>query len=227
LGRQVAVDTGGDQPTLFEVVGVVGDQHLSSLRGRVRLAMFFPYDQRRALTMQLAVRTRGEPSALIRPIQERLWAQDREIPLADPEAMTEALASSISGSRAMAAMLSMFSGVALFLAALGIYGVLAYFVTKRVHEIGVRVAMGASAGRVAKLILSRGMALVAVGLVLGIAGAFGTTRFLDDLLFQTETTDLVTFGGVALFFAAVALVACGVPAWRALRVDPMVAFRAE
>lgn len=189
--------------------------------------MFFPYDQRRALTMQLAVRTEGDPSSLIRPIQERLWALNREIPLSEPEAMTEALASSVSGSRAIATMLGMFSGVALFLAVLGLYGVLAYFVSKRAHEIGVRVAIGASAGRVAKLVFSRGMVLVFAGLVLGFVGAFGATRLLEDFLFQTTATDLGTFVGVGLLFAVVALLACAVPAWRALRVDPMVAFRAE
>jgi len=163
VGRQVAVDLGGDEPAVFEVVGVVADQRLTSLRRPARLAMFFPYDQRRAYTMHLAVRARNDPSSLIRPIQERLWGQDREIPLSDAEPMVESLASSVSGSRAMATMLSMFSGVALLLAAIGLYGVLAYFVTKRAHEIGIRVAMGASSGRVARLILSRGMVLVVPG----------------------------------------------------------------
>jgi len=121
----------------------------------------------------------------------------------------------------------MFSGVALLLAAIGLYGVLAYFVSKRGHEIGIRVAMGASSGRVARLILSRGMVLVVVGVLAGLAGALGTGRLMEDLLFETPATDPLTFGGVGLFFAAVALVACAVPAWRALRVDPMVAFRAE
>lgn len=227
LGRQVAVDVGADEPVLLEVVGVVGDQHLSSLGSRIRLAMYFAYDQRPVYTMQLAVRTPGEPSGLIRPIQERLWAQDRDIPLSDPESMTEALASSVSGSRAMATMLGMFSSVALFLAALGLYGVLAYFVAKRVHEIGVRVAMGASAGKVAKLILRRGMSLVGVGLVMGFAGALGATRLLEDLLYQTDATDPGIFAGVGAFFVLVSLLACSIPAWRALRVDPMVAFRAE
>ncbi|MGD8361248.1 MAG: ABC transporter permease [Gemmatimonadota bacterium] len=227
LGRQVAVDLGGDEPALFEVVGVVADQHLSSLRNQARLAMFFPYDQRRAYTMQLAVRTRSDPTTLIRPIQERLWAQDREIPLSDAESMTEALASSVSGSRAMATMLGLFSVVALLLSALGLYGVLAYFVTKRVHEIGIRMAMGASAGRVARLILGRGMILVTLGLFIGLFGALGAGGLMEGFLFQTDVRDPVTFGGVSLFFVLVALFSCSIPAWRALRVDPMVAFRAE
>jgi len=227
LGRQVAVDLGGDEPALFEVVGVVPDQHLSSLRSQARLAMFFPYEQRRAYSMQLAVRTRGDPTTLIRPIQGRLWAQDREIPLSDAESMTEALASSVSGSRAMATVLGLFSVVALLLSALGLYGVLAYFVTKRVHEIGIRMAMGASAGRVARLILGRGMILVTLGLFIGLFGALGAGGLMEGFLFQTDVRDPVTFGGVSLFFVLVALFSCSIPAWRALRVDPMVAFRAE
>lgn len=227
LGRQVAVDLGSDEPALFEVVGVVADQRLSSLRSRSRLAMYFPCDQRRAYTMELAVRTSGEPSSLIRPIQERLWAMNRDIPLATPEALTQSLADSVSGSRAMATMLGLFSVVALFLAALGLYGVLAHFVARSGHEIGIRMAMGASRSRVARMILSRGLLLVGVGLILGFSGAFGATRYLEEFLFETGTLDLPTYAGVGGFFAAVSLVACLIPAWRALRLDPADAFRAE
>jgi putative ABC transport system permease protein len=127
----------------------------------------------------------------------------------------------------MATVLGMFSAAALLLSAVGLYGVLAYFVTKRVHEIGIRVAMGASGGRVVKLILSRGMVLVGVGLVMGFGGALATGRLMEDFLFRTAATDPVTYGGVGLFFCAVALLACAIPAWRAVRVDPVVAFRAE
>jgi putative ABC transport system permease protein len=227
LGRTVAVDLGNDEPGIFEVVGVVEDLHLSSLGSNVRLAMYFPYRQRPAYTMELAVRASGDPMTLVRPIQERLWARDRSIPLADPGAMTEALASSVSGSKAMATMLGMFSGMALFLAALGLYGVLAYFVARSRHEIGIRMAMGASRGNVARLVLRRGMTLVAVGLVLGFVGALGSTGFLENLLFQTRTTDPTTFGAVGIFFGVVALGACMIPAWRAIRLDPMAAFRTE
>lgn len=227
LGRQVAVDVGGDQPALLEVVGVVRDHHLTSLRSRIRLAMFFPYDQRRNGTMHLAVRARGEPGALIRPIQERLWALDRNIPLSNAGSLEDGMANRVSGSRSMATMLGMFAGVALFLSALGLYGVLAYLVAQKVHEIGIRVALGASKKRVMQLVLKQGMVLVGGGLVLGVGGAFGLTRLLEDMLFQTAATDPATFAGVGVFFSGIALLACLVPAWRALRVDPMVAFRAE
>jgi putative ABC transport system permease protein len=227
LGRQVAVDLGGDDPVLFEVVGVVADHKLTSLSSRTRLSMFFSYFQRTSSTMEMAVRTRTDPNALLRPIQEQLWAQDREIPLASPETFEDVLASDVSDSKAIATVLGMFALVALFLAALGIYGVLAYYVTRRIHEIGIRVALGASGGRVLQLVLRRGMVLVATGLVIGIVGAIWATGWLEDLLFQTTARDPMTFLGVSVFFGAVALLACLVPAWRAIRVDPVDAFRSQ
>jgi putative ABC transport system permease protein len=227
LGRQVAVDLGGDEPALFEVAGIVGDHRLTSLSSRVRLAMFFSYHQRSTSAMQLAIRTRTEPSSLLRPIQERLWELDRDIPLADARTMEGVLDSSVSGSRAITTVLGMFAAVALFLAAMGLYGVLAYFVTKRVHEIGIRVALGATARSVLRLVLQRGMALVILGLVLGVVGALGATRLMEELLFQTNTTDPGTFTTVAAFFVITAFLACLLPAWNAVSVDPVEAFRAE
>ena len=227
LGRQVAVDQGGDEPTLLEVIGVVADHRLTSLGNSSRLAMFFPHAQRTTGSLNLAIQTLGSPTALVRPVQDRLWAMNRNIPLANVSTMEEVLAESISDSRSITTVLGMFSAVALFLAAVGLYGVLAYFVTKRVHEIGIRVALGAPGRRVIQLVLGRGLQLVGIGLVLGIGGAIGLTRLLDNLLFQTTATDPVTFTGVGIFFALVGLIACMIPAWRALRIDPIVAFRAE
>lgn len=134
---------------------------------------------------------------------------------------------SIAFTRTVMAALGAFAAVALFLAALGLYGVLAYYVARRSHEIGIRVALGAKACNVFGMILSRGFALVAVGLVLGTAGALAGSRLIRDLLFQVDATDPATVAGVGLFFAVVALVACFIPAWRALRVDPVQAFRTE
>ena len=227
LGKQVAVDLGGDQPAMFEVVGVVADHKLTSLSSQIRLSMFFSYFQRPGSTMQMAVRTRTDPGSLVRAVQEQLWAMDREIPLASPETFEDVLASNVSDSRAIATVLGMFAFVALFLASLGIYGVLAYYVTRRMHEIGIRVALGATGGRVLRLVLRRGMALVAIGLVIGVVGAVWATGFLEDLLFQTTARDPMTFVGVSAFFAAVALLACLIPAWRAVRVNPVDAFRTE
>jgi putative ABC transport system permease protein len=123
--------------------------------------------------------------------------------------------------------MGLFTSVAVALALLGLYGVLAFFVTKKVHEIGIRVALGASRGRVLRLVVSRGMALVLTGSVVGIGGALGAARLVEGMLFQVSATDPVTYGSVAGSLLLVGLVACVLPARRALKVDPVVAFRTE
>jgi putative ABC transport system permease protein len=227
VGRRVAVDVGQDEPGLFEVVGVVEDHQLSSLAGATRPAMFFPYAQQPIGTMRLAVGTATDPKSLIRPIQELVWELDRDIVLSNPQTMEDALSDSVAYTRSVTTVLGMFATVALALAALGLYGVLAFFVAQRVHEIGIRVALGASGGSVLRLVISRGMVLVVVGLVLGTAGAIGATRLVEGMLFEISATDPGTFVGVAGFFLVVALGACVLPAWRALRVDPLVVLRVE
>ncbi len=227
LGRQVAVDVGEEEPALLQVVGMVEDHKLSSLAGGTRTAMFFPYAQQPTTTLRLAVRTIVDPSTLVRPIQERIWELDRDIVLSDTQTMADALATSVASTRSVTTVLGMFATVALALAALGLYGVLAFFVTQRMHEIGIRVALGASGGNLIRLVITRGMILVGVGAVLGIIGAIGATRLVENMLFQTSATDLATYVGVTGFFLVVALGACLLPAWRALRVDPVEAFRAE
>jgi ABC-type antimicrobial peptide transport system permease subunit len=123
--------------------------------------------------------------------------------------------------------LAIFGGVALLLATVGLYGVWAYYVTRRYHEIGIRVALGARSGDVVRMVLRRGIALVAVGIVIGLAGAFAATRLLEDMLHNVEPADPATFAFASFFFLAVAIIACLLPAWRALRVDPLVALQAE
>ena len=123
--------------------------------------------------------------------------------------------------------LSAFALVALFLSTLGLYSVLAFYVLRRVHEIGIRVALGASGGRIVRLVLRRGLALVAGGMILGLAGAFFLTRFLQDQLYEVQTSDPATFGGVSFALLSVAVLACLIPAWRALRVDPVRALQTE
>jgi putative ABC transport system permease protein len=227
IGRQVAVDVGSDEPGYFEVVGVIEDHQLSSLSGETRPAMFFPYAQRAGGVMRIAVVTRSDPITLVRPIQQRLWELDENIVLSEPQTMKEAVSSSISGARSITAVLGMFAVVALALAALGLYGVLAYFVSKRVHEIGIRVALGASGGKVLRLVITRGMLLVGLGLILGIAGSLGSVRLVEDMLFQVSALDPTTYVGVSVLFLLLGLAACLIPGWRALRVDPVDAFRAE
>jgi putative ABC transport system permease protein len=227
IGRQAAVDVGADEPGLFEVVGVVENHQLSSLRGRVRPAMFFPEAQAARSMLRLAVATGVNPTTLVRPVQERIWELDRNVVLSDARSMEDAVSASIANVRSITTILGMFAFVAIALAALGLYGVLAFFVTKRVHEIGIRVALGASGKNVLRLVLSRGMVLVGVGAALGIAGAIGATRLVEGMLFQISATDPVTYVGVTGFFVLIALGACLLPAWKALKIDPVEAFRNE
>lgn len=226
LGRMVGVDE-GSEPGFYEVVGVVEDHRNASLQSRARPAMFFPYAQQAAQTMRLTVTTAGDPMDLFRPIQERVWEQDRELVLGEPQSMEQVVSGSIGSTRAMAVVLAVFAAVALGLAALGLYGVLAYLVSRQAREIGIRMALGASGGRVLRLVLSRGMILVVVGAILGMAGALGGARFMEGLLYQTDPTDPFTYGIVTLFFLLVALGACLLPGWRAVKVNPVEAFRAE
>ena len=227
IGRQVAVDIGSDEPGYFEVVGIVEDHQLSSLSGNPRPAMFFPYAQQPTRAMRLAVAATNDPLDLFRPIQERLWELDENIVLSDVQTMEEVVSNSISSTRSITAVLGMFTCVAIGLAALGLYGVLSYFVTRRVHEIGIRVALGASGGKVLRLVVTRGMLLVGIGSILGIAGSLGAARLVEGMLFQVSALDPVTYAGVVSFFLLLGLGACLVPALRALRVDPVEAFRAD
>jgi putative ABC transport system permease protein len=227
VGRLVAVDVGQNEHGLFEVVGVVEDHQLSSLAGSPRPAMFFPYAQRPSSTMRLAVATATDPLSLVRPIQDRIWELDRDIVLSGARTVEDGLANSVSDARSVTTVLGMFAGVALTLAALGIYGVLAFFVTQRLHEIGIRIALGAPGGSVLRLVVSRGLMLVGGGLVLGTAGALGATRMVEGMLFQTSANDPITFAAVTGVFLLVALGACLVPAYRALRVDPLEALRVD
>lgn len=226
LGREVTVDQGESGGTRYRVIGVVGDVRVTGPADEPQMVMYLPYDQHPQYTMHLVVRS-ARPTTLIRPLHAALTRMDPNIPLADAQTMNRVLLSSVSDTRTVMRVIGAFAGVALLLAALGLYGVLAYFVSRRSREIGIRVALGADARDVLSLVLRRGFALVGLGLALGIAGALVTTRLVRSFLFEVQATDPSTLVGVVGFFAVVALVACLVPAWRAWRVDPVEALRAE
>ncbi|NIR42456.1 MAG: ABC transporter permease [Gemmatimonadetes bacterium] len=226
LGRQVANDE-GDEVGYYEVVGVVGDVQVSRLGGEIEMVMYFPYAQRPFLDMRLAVRAAGSSLAIAGPLRSIVRQLDPDVPLADLATMDEVLSRSVSFTRTVTTALSLFAAVAILLAALGLYGLLAFFVTQRSHEIGVRIALGATARSVLRLVMRRGAVLVGAGLLLGIIAAFGATRLVQEQLYEVNATDPATFISVSLFFVLVALSACLIPAWRACRVDPVEAFRAE
>jgi predicted permease len=225
VSRHVAVESVEGEPRIFQVVGVVEDHRSSSLSGPVRPAMFYPYAQTPELRMRLAVAA-PDPLSLVRPVQDRLREIDRNILLSDVRTMEDGLARSIAGARSISAVLGSFAIVAVVLAAVGLYGVLAFFVTRRRQEIGLRVALGATGGNVLRLVVLRGLALAALGAGLGLVGSVWATRLVAALLFETSAHDPAIFVGVTAFLLVVALASTLLPTWRALRVDPVEALRA-
>jgi putative ABC transport system permease protein len=175
----------------------------------------------------LAVRGAGDPTALTTSIRNAVHEIDPDQPISGVQTMNEIVASTISPQKFATWMLGLFAATALVLAALGIYGVMAYSVTQRTHEIGIRMALGANRGDVLKMIVGQGMKLTLLGVGIGLVGSFLITRAMSTLLFGVKATDPVTYGGVALLLAGVALLSCLLPARRATKVDPMIALRYE
>ncbi len=227
VGRRVAVDFGRAEPVFAEVVGVVGDVRTYSLDSNPPRQMYFSFRQTPTLTMRFAIRTQGEAVAVTNSVRRVLQARGPAIPLAGVATMEDVITRSVGDARVIMLTLTLFSTVALFLAAIGLYSVLAYYVGQRSREIGIRLAMGASGGNILNLILRRGLSLVGVGLVIGVGAAFGATRLIQQQLFGVEPTDPVTFISVSGLFAGVAILACLIPAFRAVRVDPVKTLQAE
>jgi ABC-type antimicrobial peptide transport system permease subunit len=175
----------------------------------------------------MAVRAAGDPATLSKSIGDIIQSMDPNLPLANVKTMDQIMDESMAGDRFAAFLFGGFAGIALFLAALGIFGVISFAVAQRTHEIGLRMALGAGQGRVLALILKEGMILALVGLILGLGGAYGVGRAMHSLFYNVGTIDTATFSAVAALLLASALLACYVPAQRAARVDPMQALREE
>ncbi len=227
VGRQVAVDVGAAEPAIAEVVGVAGDVHTFALDREPPLQMYYSFRQMPFMTLRLAIRTQGDPARVTNSVRQVLRTRDSNVPLAGVATMEDVITRSVGGQRVIMLTLTLFSSVAVFLAAIGLYSVLAYYVAQRGHEIGIRLAMGASGRNIMKLVLNRGLALVGVGLIVGVGGALGATRLIQQQLFNVDATDPVTFVAVSGLFACVAILACLVPAARAVRVDPVKTLQAE
>lgn len=227
LGRILLADLFGDQPVPLEVVGVVGDERMHGQAIDPRPAFYQPYFQVPARTMQVAIRARGTPAPAVEALRAAVRKLDANIALSEVISMEELIGRAAFNRRFVAGLLTGFAAVAVFLAALGLYGVLAFDVARRIQEIGVRMALGARASQVVGLFLRRGILLAGGGLVVGILASIAATRLLRNLLFQVPPNDGPTFVGAGLLFALIALLACLVPAWRAARVDPAVSLRVE
>ncbi|HEV2664709.1 MAG TPA: ABC transporter permease [Blastocatellia bacterium] len=213
----------------FVVKGVVADSNQGSLDAQVKPEAYFSMGQLawRYRRMNLAIRTQGDPMNLVRAIQKEIWSLDGDQAVYQVQTMERMIDASIGGRRFAMLLLSLFAGLALALAAVGIYGVMSYSVTQRTHEIGVRMALGAGAGDVLSLVIRQGMRPALLGVLIGMAGAFGLTRLMKSLLFGVSATDPLTFVVIALLLAAIAALACYIPARRATKFDPMIALRCE
>jgi putative ABC transport system permease protein len=211
------------------IVGVVADERIHGLSKAPPPSVYVPLSQAPSANGAgvLLVRTTADPAALASSIRAAVRDVDPALAVFGIEPLAETLSRSVSTRRFTMLLVGLFAALALGLAAIGIHGVLSYAVALRTREIGVRVALGAEPGRIMYLVLGEGMRLALIGVVLGLAGAFGMTRLLTTLLFGVSPTDAATFVAISLFLFVVALAASGIPAWRATRIDPVVALRAE
>ena len=214
--------------TRREVVGIVGDVKQDGLEvDRPIETVYGPVAKNPGPWMSLVVRTAGKPASLVSAVTGAVREVDREQPVVDVATMEEILGNSFSQRRFTMLLLAAFAGLALLLAAIGIYGVLSYAVRRRVQEIGIRVALGAQQADVLRLVVGQGLRLTLAGLAIGVVIALGLTRLLTGMLFSVKPTDPLTFVAVAALLCSIALLACYLPARRATRVDPVVALRYE
>ncbi len=215
----------------FTVVGVIADVKEMGLEAPPKAEMFFPYQQMPDMfwnaPRDLTVRTTGDPLSLAAAVRQAVWSVDRAQPVSNVRTMDDILSEEVVQRRIGMTLLVSFASLALLLASLGIYGVLSYAVTQRTQEIGIRMALGAGRQAVVRMVMADGMRLATAGVAIGLGVSLALTRLMSGLLFGVSASDPFTLAGVTLLLAAVALVACYVPARRAAKVDPMIALRYE
>ena len=226
LGKRIGVPQGGFQDGA-EIVGIVGDMHFTSTEEPPKPDVFISYHQTSRRSAMLYIRTAGAPEAIVGAVRRTVASIDRSLPVYDVKTMAERAAAATARSRYSATLLAVFAAIALVLAGVGVYGVTAYDVTQRTREIGIRMALGADRRAVLALILRQGLALTLVGTAFGLAVAYAVTRGLQALLYGVAPTDSATFIIITALMAAVATVACVVPAGRAMRINPLIAIRQE
>jgi putative ABC transport system permease protein len=225
---QKLVYAGGQAPPIT-VVGVVGDVKIGGLDDAIRPVIYYPFRQNPNPGTNLVIRTSGDPTTLAAAIRNEARTLEPDVAIFNVRAMEQIISNSPAAfmRRFPALLISIFAGVALQLASIGIYGVVSYSVSQQTHYIGVRMALGAQASDILKMVLKQGLTLALGGMALGVVAAFGLTRLLQSLLFEVGATDKATFGLVLGTLFVVALLACYIPARRATKVDPLVALRYE
>jgi putative ABC transport system permease protein len=225
LGHHAA--PGYDSDTMRTIIGVVGNVRRDALDEEAAPAMYLPYRQAGYNSLALMVRTRDHADNVPDALRQDVAAVDPDVTLGTVRQMQTVLSESVSRQRFSASLLAIFAMIALALSAVGIFGVMTAMVTQRTRELAVRLALGAHPRKVLQLILSHGAALAGIGIVIGLGGAFALSRVVAGMLYDVGASDPVTLGSVSLLLAAVALLACYIPARRATRLDPIITLREE
>jgi putative ABC transport system permease protein len=227
IGQQVQFVNMRPQGRWFTIVGVVANSRDRGLGRETRCSIYYDDLQSILPGSTMLVRTKADPLAMVAPIREVMRSMSRDITLSQPRTMNQVLADSLSAQRFSTTLFTLFAALALTLASIGVYGVTAYTIAQRTHEIGVRVALGAQRRDVLRLVLARGGLLALQGVAVGVAGAIALTRLMNAMLFGVSARDPLTLIVVSGVLIGVVLLACFVPARTAMRVDPMVALRNE
>jgi putative ABC transport system permease protein len=231
MGSRFKIGGADSSRPWMRVVGVVADIKEMGLEVSPKATMFFPYTQMAEsfwnTPREMAIRVAGNEMSVSSAVRQAIWSVDGDQPVSNIRSMNEILGEEVAQRRVIMMLLGTFAAIALLMAAIGIYGVLSYAVSQRTQEIGVRMALGAQPRDMLRLIVSRGLALVGLGVVVGLVASFALTRLMKGLLVGVSPTDPLTFGVIALLLIGVAMVACYVPARRATRIDPLIALRCE
>ena len=228
VGKRIRLPDGSGTGSQWrEVVGIVGAVKHKGLDAELKSQVYLPHGQSGMRSMYLVMRSSGDPLSLTAAARAVVRSENKDLPVYGVRAMREVFHKSVAQKRFSVLLLSVFAFVALVLAAVGLYGVIAYSVTQRTHEIGLRMALGAQRRDVLRLILGQGLKLILLGVGLGLLGAFTLTRVMMSQLYGVSPTDPLTFASIALLLAIIGILACYIPARRAMRVDPMVALRYE
>jgi putative ABC transport system permease protein len=227
LGKRIKLGRPESQNPWLEIVGVAKSVKSAGLESEAKTQLYLPYTQRSYFYMALVVRTAGDPAALASAVRREIWAVDGEQSVYNLKTMNDVVTESVGTRRISTIFLSVFAAAALGLAAFGVYGVMAYLVSLRTQEIGIRMALGAQRRHILSLVVWQGMLLVLLGITVGIIMAFVLTRFMSSLLYGVGAADPMVFVTASLLLVGVALLANALPAWRAMKVDPIRTLRYE
>ena len=227
LGKRFKLGRPDSKNPWLTIVGTVGAVSHTALEVAAQPEIYLPYQQNPGPNLTLIAKTRSDPRAFTAAVRREISNLDRDFPVSNVKFMDEMIAKSVAQPRVYALLLGIFAGLALILAAIGIYGVMSYSVTQRTHEVGIRMALGAQRKDVMSLIIKQGLLLGLVGIFVGVLASLALTRVIASQLYGVSSTDPLTFSGISILLLLVVLLACSIPALRATRVDPLIAVRYE